>query len=86
MTTPSSRQEITMEKYKTKAIQADLGIFRHIQAYSARHNQEYSDIFRTLCNPEIFRTLTRIQNPGKFRTRRVFRILANSELDAYSEP
>ena len=57
-----------MGKYKAKAIQADLGIFRHIQAYSARHNQAYSGIFRTLCNPDIFRTL------------------ANSELDAYSEP
>ena len=57
-----------MGKYKTKAIQADLGIFRHIQAYSARHNQAYSAIFRTLCNPDMFRTL------------------ANSEPDAYSEP
>ena len=57
-----------MGKYKTKTIQADLGIFRHIQAYSARHNQAYSAIFRTLCNPDMFRTL------------------ANSEPDAYSEP
>ena len=56
-----------MGKYKTKAIQADLGIFTLIPAYSARYNQPYSGIFRTLSNPDIFRTL------------------ANSEPDAYSE-
>ena len=57
--------------YKTKAIQADLGTFTHIPAYSdiSRHIQpDIIGIFRTLCNPDIFRTL------------------ANSELDAYSEP
>ena len=78
-----------MGKYKTKAIQADLGIFTHIPAYSARHNQPYSDIFRTLSNSDIFRTLANsepdaysetwyIQNPGLFRT------LAYSEPEAYS--
>ena len=65
----SSRQGITTGKYKTKAIQADLGIFTHIPAYS-----DISGIFKY------------IQNSGKFRTRRVFRTMANSEPDAYSEP
>ena len=60
-----------MGKYKTKAIQADLAIFAHIAAYSDRFRyiqQTYSGIFRTLCNPDIFR------------------ILGNSESEAYSEP
>ena len=46
-----------MGKYKTKAIQTDLVTFAHILEHSARHIQEYSGIFRTLCNPDIFRTL-----------------------------
>ena len=58
-----------MGKCKTKTIQADLGIFTHIMAYSrifrlSRHIQAHSGIFRnysgifwTLCNPGIFRTL-----------------------------
>ena len=37
-----------MGKCKTKAIQADLGIFMDIPAYSdiSRHNQVYSGIFK----------------------------------------
>ena len=51
-------KEITMKKFKTKAIQADEGIFTHILAYSNifKHKQSIG-IFRTLCNPGIFRTL-----------------------------
>ena len=56
-----------METCKTKAIQVDLGILKHNQAYSSilRHNQAYPgitqaylEIFRTLHNHGIFRTLT----------------------------
>ena len=63
----SSRQGLTTEKCKTKAIQkvqayfmnilSFVSVFRHNQAYSGII-QEYSGIFRTLCNPAIFRTLT----------------------------
>ena len=64
----SIRQRKAMGKCKTKAIQADLGVFTfpHIEIYLQvfRHNQTYSGIiqaysgiFRTLCNPSIIRTL-----------------------------
>ena len=67
-----------MKKFKTKAIQADEGIFTHILAYSNifKHKQSIG-IFRTLCNPGIFRTLAYteqkpelwyIQKPDIFRT------------------
>ena len=48
----SSGQGITTEKYKAKAIQTDLSIYRHITAYSdifrhqpdiVRHIQAYSE-------------------------------------------
>ena len=45
-----------MGKRKTKAIQADLGIFRHKQAYPGII-QAYSGILRALCNCGIFRTV-----------------------------
>ena len=45
-----------MGKCKTKAIQRDLGTFRHNQAYPAII-QTYSGIFRTLYIPGIFRTV-----------------------------
>ena len=43
-----------MKKFKTKAIQADEGIFAHILAYSNifKHKQSIG-IFRTLCNRGI---------------------------------
>ena len=89
---------------KTKAIQADLSIFTHIpanygiysliQAYPAQseifrnYSSVWSDIFRTLCNPGLFRTLVYsetwycdtwyIQNPGIFRNL-VLRHLVYSE-------
>ena len=60
-----------MGKRKTNAIEEDLGdssIFRHIEAQSG--------IFRTLCNPSIFRNLLNTEpyqtikpiNPGIFGT------------------
>ena len=65
-----------MGKYKTKAIQADLGIFRHIQAYSARHNQAYSEpcVTLTCSEPWQIHNQMRIQGLG------IFRNLAYSEL------
>ena len=67
-----------MGKCKTKAIQTDLGTFRHNQAYPGII-QAYSGIFKTLCNPGIFRTVVypepwhiqnqkHMQNPGIFTT------------------
>ena len=61
-----------------KAIHTDLGILRHNQAYPGI-TLAYSGIFKTLCNPGIFRTVVYpepwhiqnqklIQNPGIFRT------------------
>ena len=71
-----------MEKCKTKAIQADLGIFSifwHNQAYSdtSRHNQAYCGIIQTyfeLCVTLAYSELWYI------------RILAYSKPEAYSEP
>ena len=67
-----------------QGIRTDLKIFLNIQTCSDmfRHLlgifRSYSDIFRTLCNPGIKRTCY-IQNPGKFRTRGIFRTLVYSE-------
>ena len=74
-------QGITMGNCKTIAIQADLGIFTHIPAYSGIF-KNYSGIFRILCNHDIFRTLAysepwHIQKPG------IFRALVYSESNAY---
>ena len=47
-----------MKKFKTKAIQADEGIFTHILAYSDKFKHKQSiGIFRTLFNPGIYKTL-----------------------------
>ena len=81
----SSRQRYYNREIKSKShsgrfghIHAYIGIFRHIHAYSARHNEAYSSIFRTLL------TLTYsepwfVQNLGKFRTRGIFRVLVYLE-------
>ena len=47
-----------MGKCKTKAIQTDLGTFRHkhIQTYPGII-QAYSGIFRTPCYPDMFKTV-----------------------------
>ena len=65
-----------MRKCKTKVIQADLGIFIHIQTYSniIRPIQAYSGIFQAYFEP--FVTLAYF----------IFRILTYSKLEAYSEP
>ena len=66
-----------MCKCKTKAIQTDLGTFKHNQTYPGII-QVYSGIFKTLCNPDIFRTVVyrepeaysepwHIYKPGIFR-------------------
>ena len=67
----SSRQEVTMEKHKAKAIQADLGIFRH--------NQTYSGIIQTYsksCVVLAYSEPSYIQNSGIFRIRGILRTLA----------
>ena len=59
-----------MGKYKTKAIQVDLGIIRH--------NQPYSGIIRAYSEPCVtlaYLELWYIQNPGIFRTRNICRNL-----------
>ena len=45
-----------MVKCKRKAIQTDLGTFRYNQLYSGII-QDYSGIFKILCNIGIFRTV-----------------------------
>ena len=67
-----------MGKCKTKAIQTNLGTFRYNQTYPGII-QAYSGIFRTLCYPDIFKTVVypgpwhiqdqkHIQNPDIFTT------------------
>ena len=90
-----------MGKCKAKAIHIDLGTFRHNKAYPEIIHA-YSHIFKTLCNPGIFRTVI-YPEPWIFRTRSIFRTLAYVELwyiqnplifrtlafsnsEAYSEP
>ena len=57
---------------KTKVIQADLGTFTHILAYSGyfRQAQELFTHTRTFRNPSVLRTLvySKIRNRGIFRT------------------
>ena len=45
-----------MGECKTKAIQTDLGAFRHNQTYPGI-TQTYSSIFRTLFYPDTFKTV-----------------------------
>ena len=76
-----------MGKCKTKAIQTDLGTFRHNQAYPGII-QAYSGIFKTLCNPGIFRTVAYsetpyIQNVGILKLRGIFRTLSNIYDEAF---
>ena len=45
-----------MGECKGKAIQTNLGTFRHNQAYPGII-QAYSGTFRTLCDPDMFKTV-----------------------------
>ena len=45
-----------MDEYKAKAIQTNLGIFKHNQTYPGII-QAYLGIFGTLCYPAIFKTV-----------------------------
>ena len=68
----SFRQGITVGKCKTKAIQTDLGTFKHNRV-DPGIIQAYSGIFKNRCNPGIFRTVVypepwHVHNPGIFRT------------------
>ena len=56
---------------KTKAIQADLGIFMDIPTYSG--------IFITLCSAGIFRTLVAYSEPCFIQNPSIFRSLKHSE-------
>ena len=62
---------------ETKAIQADLGIFTHISAYSdtSRYIKAHSEPCLTLASSERWY----IQNPGVFKTSGISRTLAYSE-------
>ena len=87
-----------MDKCKTKAIQTDLGPFRHNQAYPGMI-QAYSKPCVTLAylqpwyiqNPDIFRTIsifrTLAYSPAWYiQNHRIFRTLAYSKSEPYSEP
>ena len=74
-----------MGKCKTKAIQADLGIFRHIRTYLdiIRHTQAYSGIIQAYSEPCValaYSKLWYIQNPGIFKTRGILRTLLYPKL------
>ena len=78
-------KNITMKKFKAKVIQADEGIFTHILVYSDifKHKKTIS-IFRTLCNPGLFRTLAYTEQkpysePWYIENRDIFRTLVYSE-------
>ena len=52
----SFRCGITLSECKTKAIQTNLGTSRHNKTYSGII-QAYSAIFRTMCYPDILKTM-----------------------------
>ena len=81
-----------MRKYKTKAIQADLGVFTHILASSDISRHIHPDVIRHIqaySEPWVMLTFSEpwyIQNPDKFRTTGIFRTtLVYSEPDSNSE-
>ena len=85
------RYGITMGKCKTIVVQTDFRIFSHNRAYSGII-QTYSDIFRTLCNPVIFRTVFTtlvypepryISNSGIFKIWGIFRTMTNIYEEAF---
>ena len=46
-----------MTKFIAKVIQTNLGTFRHNQTYPGIIIETYSGIFRTLCYPDILKTV-----------------------------
>ena len=69
-----------MRKCKTKTIQADLGIFKHSQAYSGII-QAYSEPCETL----EYSTIWFYQNLGIFRTWGIFKTLSKIYDGAFYE-
>ena len=72
-----------MSKCKTKAIHTDLSTFKDNQAYPGII-QAYSGIFKTLCNPGIFRNVIypepwHIQNHKHIQNLGIFRTMVYSE-------
>ena len=89
-----------MGKRKTKAIQADLGIFTHIPAYSGifRHIQTYPDIIRRIqaysaiiqaysepCVTLAYSESWHIQNQRHIQNPGISKTLAHLEPETYSE-
>ena len=76
-----------MGKCKTKATEANLGRFSHILAYSdIGISRNYSGIFRTLCNPSIFRNPVCSEHfaysePEIYSNSGILRVLVYSELN-----
>ena len=70
-----------MQKCKTKAIQADIGIFTHILAYSdtCKHKQAYSQAYSEPSVTLAYLEPWYIQNQKHIQNRDVFRTLAYSE-------
>ena len=69
------KTNVDMGKCKTKAIQADLGIFRHILA-----NLGIIQAYSELCVTLVYSELWYIQNLGIFKTKSIFRTLVYSKL------
>ena len=67
---PVSNHVGDMGKCKTKAIQADLGIFTHIHEYSETIQKVYSELCVNLTYPKLWHIQNQrhIENPGIFRT------------------
>ena len=76
---PVSNHVGDMGKCKTKAIQADLGIFTHIHEYSETIQEVYSELCVNLTYPKLWHIQNQrhIENPGIFRTGGILRTLSN---------
>ena len=75
-----------MGKCKTKAIQKDLGTFRHNQAYPGII-QAYSEpcVILVYSEPLVYSEHRYIQNAGIFKIRGIFRTLSNIYDEAFCE-
>ena len=72
-----------MGKCKTKSIQTNLDTFKHNQTYP-EIIQAYSSTFRTLCYPDIFKTVVcpepwHIQNQKHIQNPAIFTTVVHSE-------